>query len=66
MKEESLIDEMRAALGSDQARAEARRRTARLERVVGSEPVVPTQGPTPARTLRSRLGRLLGRSKLGI
>jgi hypothetical protein len=66
MKEESLIDEMRAALGSDQARAEARRRAARLERVVGSGPVIPSEEQAPAPTLRSRLGRLLGRDKSGL
>jgi hypothetical protein len=63
MKDESLIDEMRAALRTDQNRAEARRRAARLACVAGSVDGLPTKSQAPAQTLRSRLGRLLGRGR---
>jgi hypothetical protein len=63
MKDESLIGEMRAALRSDQDRAEARRRAARLGYLAGSADVIPTKSTTTAQTLRSRLGRLVGRGR---
>jgi len=66
MKEESLIEEMRAALRSDQDRAEARRRAARLGCVAGSVGVIPTKSQATAQTLRSRLGRLVGRGRSAI
>jgi hypothetical protein len=62
MKDESLIEEMRVALRDDQDRAKARR-AARLDCITSPVDVIPTTGLVPAPTLRSRLGRLVGRGR---
>jgi hypothetical protein len=66
MKEESLIEEMRTALRNDQERGEARRRAARLGSIGGSVSVTPTKSQATTQTLRSRLGRLVGRGRSAI
>ena len=68
MKDESLIEEMRAALRNDRDRAEARGQAARRGDA-GSLGEIPTKGgaipQTEAmpQTLRSHLGRLFGRGR---
>jgi hypothetical protein len=62
VKEESQIEEMRAALRGDRERAEARRQsTENVLTVV--EPVTrdPEPDPEPAPPRRGLIGRLLGR-----
>ena len=59
MKEESQIDEMRAALRGDRERAEERRRsTENVHAVLGPQEPRPAPEPQPRRGL---LDRLLGR-----
>jgi hypothetical protein len=61
MKDESLIEEMRAALRSDQGQAGARRRAAQLGFTPGSEDVTPAASDVEPSTLSTRLRRLLRR-----
>jgi hypothetical protein len=59
VKEESQIDEMRAALRGDRERAEARQQSSENVRAL-IEPTGATQAPEPPRK-RGLLDRLLGR-----
>jgi hypothetical protein len=72
MKDESLIEEMRAAIRNDQDRAQARRQTAPRDSAGGSVEVGPTkseailQTEAIPQTFRSHLGRLFGRGRSAI
>jgi hypothetical protein len=59
VKEESQIEEMRAALRGDRERAEARQKSSENVRAL-IEPTGPAQAPEPPRK-RGLLDRLLGR-----
>jgi hypothetical protein len=60
VKEESQIEDMRAALRGDRERAEAARRRSTENVRALVEPQVPAEAPEPPRR-RGLLGRLLGR-----
>jgi hypothetical protein len=66
IKDESLIEEMRAALRGDQDRAEVKRAAAGPAGVGGSVSVAATGSQATARTLRSRLAQFVCRHRPAI
>jgi len=61
IKDESLIEEMRAAIRGDHDRAELKRGATRAAGIADS--VAATQSQATARTLRSRLARFVNRGR---